>query len=632
MIRCLLGTLLLLLSPGVSASDRDTEKPPVWVYPEHREITAMAIQQLSPEYKSILENMWTQARKGYESRLSAFMVDPEYGSDAGTLDLASWPAIAGDHSCSPQQMMEIILSSDWILKVDQVAERLRNDLAEAERPDQIINAIRNSDIRLQRADLEYATRAGANNVHFLLARNSVDETAEAYFMRCLREGAPLNALGAYSFFHTQALEMVVQSKKPDLREEQRSSILRAALANETFALHFIEDVYAAGHVAGTWGSAAQRKGTHDHYNEAGLEIETWDDQSAVLTGDAYMRVEDADLAARAVQTSLEQFCSVMLQEMNSKVNSATDKEISPSTFDVCSNTDMPEAEFDLNLLHEVLKGTPKPGLKEGLGELERFRAELGPFIGVSSSLEGGSLNGGFGPDQNQTTFIGSIEANLIIGLGLDGVMNKAGDGLTFVQLGWRQDSPTTSQFTDPELNYQGSSVTSTIPGRSAFNFRMRMPFWLIPGDLILVAPILAWASPQTYQRMAVTAGNGGLIPWQSGISTPIGRFQFVLGREVGVSLYGRGRVRESLIVPVTSFTDPYLLAYRSTKWDFPFLEYQPTRIFSNTQSATLKFQFSFGVDVPSKVEVLSPEIAEEVVLENVWYMGLRMVFNWRRYL
>ena len=38
--------------------------------------------------------------------------------------------------------------------------------------------------------------------------------------------------------------------------------------------------------------------------------------------------------------------------------------------------------------------------------------------------------------------------------------------------------------------------------------------------------------------MAVTAGNGGLIPWQSGWATSIGRFQFVLGRELGITFYG----------------------------------------------------------------------------------------------
>jgi len=605
---------------------------PDWVYPEHREITVLAIQRLSPEHRRILEDIWAQARVGHEDRLSVPIIDPEHGLDPEVLDLASWPAIAGDHSCSPVQMMDIILVSDWILRVDHIATRLRDDLAKAKREDQTINAIRNSDMRLQRADLDYATRAGTNNVHFLLARTTTEGTAEDYFNESLREGAPLNALGAYAYYHTKAMERLAQAKTPNLTQEQLSAILLAALANEAFALHFIQDTYAAGHVAGTWGNAALRKGTHDHYNEAGLEVETWDDQRLVLTGDAYMRPTDALVVAKAVQTSLEQFCSAMGQGTSEDPIPPADPEILPDTFNVCSNNYMPKVEFNMDLLSEVLMSTPMPGLSEGLGQLSRFRTELGPFIGAASSLETNWLRGGFGPNQNERTLIGSIEANLIFGLGLDGVMNKAGDGLAFIQLGWRQDSPTTSQFTNPNSTFQASSVTSTIPGRSAYNIRVRMPFWLIPGDLILAAPILSWASPKTLQRMAVTAGNGGLIPWQSGVSTPIGRFQFVLGREVGVSFYGIRRIRESLVIPNSTFSETFLVGYRSTKWNFPFLEYQPTRTFSNTQSATLKVQFSFGVDVPSREQTLTPVTADEIVLKEIWYVGMRLVFHWRHYL
>ena len=80
------------------------------------------------------------------------------------------------------------------------------------------------------------------------------------------------------------------------------------LADEAFALHFIEDTYAAGHVAGTWGDVSQRKGTHDYYNENGLEVSTWEGgaKTVVLMGDAHMRPEDAQRAAESVRLSLEQ--------------------------------------------------------------------------------------------------------------------------------------------------------------------------------------------------------------------------------------------------------------------------------------------------------------------------------------
>ena len=46
-----------------------------WVYPEHRDIALLAIQKLSPEYRSILDKLWSQARVGYESRLTEAVID-----------------------------------------------------------------------------------------------------------------------------------------------------------------------------------------------------------------------------------------------------------------------------------------------------------------------------------------------------------------------------------------------------------------------------------------------------------------------------------------------------------------------------------------------------------------------------
>ncbi len=68
----------------------------------------------------------------------------------------------------------------------------------------------------------------------------------------------------------------------------------------------MQDVFASGHVAGTWGDASQRKGTHDYYNEMGLKTSTWEGENVVLTGDAWMRNEDAIRAAKVVSLSLEQ--------------------------------------------------------------------------------------------------------------------------------------------------------------------------------------------------------------------------------------------------------------------------------------------------------------------------------------
>jgi hypothetical protein len=104
-------------------------------------------------------------------------------------------------------------------------------------------------------------------------------------------------------------------------------------------------------------------------------------------------------------------------------------------------------------------------------------------------------------------------------------------------------------------------------------------------DLLVAGPILLLVSPSTLTAMAVTAGNGGLIPWQSGLATPVGRFQFILGREVGVGIFGYGRRTDRFVVPNDAGgPNPYtLIGLSSIQLDFPLLEYRPFRSFSLDQ-------------------------------------------------
>ncbi len=50
----------LLFFPGTSFA---------WIYPEHRDITALAVQKLDPERRAILDRLWAGARSGHEGRV-----------------------------------------------------------------------------------------------------------------------------------------------------------------------------------------------------------------------------------------------------------------------------------------------------------------------------------------------------------------------------------------------------------------------------------------------------------------------------------------------------------------------------------------------------------------------------------
>jgi hypothetical protein len=650
---------VLLTGLAVAASAQ------AWVYPEHREISLQAVHTLIPERSAAFERLWAEARTGHEARLCRQAAFEGQGAAPLCLDWAALVAIAGDHSCSSKEMLDTALNAPWILYVADVAAQLKLDLARipvvpppnlqlaalppetlgpdlrrrmqsAELRAERLDALRVSDVRLLRADPAYATRASANNAHFLLPRPLVNTDEAAYGKQSVAPGAEINAVGVYGSFHLSALQKATRVGRENLPPETRRALLLSALADEAFALHFLQDTHAAGHIAGTWGDASQRKGTHDYYNEHGLEISTWlrGGPSVVVMGDAHMRPEDAAMAAEAVRHSLAQVIDATQGRLpESLVPPAPSAPPEPDGFDVCRNSQLPQRPAGLQfsdasglLFTSVLQPTPVPALGAGLGAMPRFRAELGPFIGLAGSIDGRLANGGFVASQVERGRMSGLDVSLRLGLGLEGVVGESGDGLAFASVGLRADSASSNKFLPANQLTEGGGLLAAVPARTGPSLRLRAPFFLVPGDLLLLSPMYLLA-PDAYTAMAVTASNGGSMPWQRGWSTSLGRFQFVLGRELGITLYGRSTA-DQLFAPGDVVR---LVSFRSTQYDLPILEYRPYRSFSGNQSSTVLFQLFAGADVPSRYRVISPAGAPPVSLGTIWSLGLRMVFDWRYY-
>ena len=591
-----------------------------WVFPEHRDIAVLAVQRLDPGRQAQLQALWAQARSGRESRLCAQVADPAQAPAPACIDFAAWAAISGDHSCSAREMLDTSLNSPWVLGVARVAGRLKTQLAAARRLNQRSNAVRNSDLALERTDPEYATRASSNNAHFLLARPDVAMDAASYAHLALGPKADVNSLGTYVWYHLRALDRARSIARGAVPPAAHADAVRAALADEAFALHFLEDSFAAGHVAGNWGATAMRKGTHDYYNERGLALMTWNGDHFVGQGDAYMKPADADRVANAVRDSLAQLVDSFAGKLGlSDSNDANYAE--PESFNVCKETQFPTAAArrkDIALIVPIIRQTPVPGLGRGPGELPRFRTEMGPFIGISTGFRGGVPAHGFGSGESGASVTPGIELSARVGLGMDGVLDEASDGLIFLEGGVRDDSH--------------SSGAAAIPGRAAITARLRMPFWLIPGDIAVAAPVLAFTSPTRLQKMAVGAVNGGLIPWQAGIATRAGRLQMVLGREVGVSIFrGGGDHPFKLPSPGVSAANTPLVSLDSLQVEFPVFEYRLFRTFSVNQSSGLTLQPYVGFDTPTTVSVVSPANAPVPRARTVVTTGIRFTFDWRHY-
>jgi hypothetical protein len=587
-----------------------------WVYPEHRDMALLALEGLDPAQRALLEKLWAQARAGHEARLCAQMAYPAQARPT-CLDYAAWPAIAGDHSCSARDMVQIVLGSRWILRVARAGARLKERLAAATGRSQRTNALRDSGLTLVRADPDYFSRATGNNSDFLLARPSVTMDLPGYIQFASRPDAELNALAIYMWYHARALAEARSIASGRVPPEKNAQAALATLADEAFALHFLQDSFASGHFVGTWGSAAVRKGTHDYYNEHGLEGIGWDNRRFVALGDAHMQPGDAERASSADRESLAQLASALADKTGAAA--AADFQMpEPEGFDVCGDAHFPPGVSKSPEVREavpILTQTPVPGLGEGKGALPRFRSEIGPFIGLSTAVRGTVMGGGFGSTQDGVGTTGGLEGAVRVGLGLEGILNESSDGLVFVDLGYRRDS-----------NEEGGAE---IPGRSAFVVRWRMPFWLVPGDLIVAAPVLAFTSPRKLKKVVMQSANGGLIPWQSGIATPIGRFQFVLGREIGLSFYRR----QDVLIPTPGVAPDNQTVMRigSIGVDVPILEWRIFRTFSVNQSSALGLQFYAGFDTPTSSSVVAPVGAPKPSLHTIVTGGVRVVFDWRRY-
>jgi hypothetical protein len=607
-----------------------------WIYSEHRAITARGIDTLDAARRSSLDTLWELARDGDAGRLCGA---PEANDPKGRPDcigFSAWPSIAADHACSPDEML-VVLDSSWILNVADIAESTAEAVARARNESDRRNAQMNGDLRLERVDPDYSARARANSAHHVLPRSGNDPAQ--YLAETLRAGATPNVIGLYALFHAAALQRAARFPPEDAPASRRAEQARLILALESFALHFLEDAFAAGHLAGLGGPTAVLKGTHDYYNEHGIDTDTWEHEEVVLYGDGHIRTTDLERAGEVVSVSLGQVLEAL--DPGSSIRRAAaaltlPPGLSDGTFSVCRTSMMPgwtaPPEIDTDLLL-VLRSTPMPFRGPGYPSLPRFRAEVGPFVGIVGGVQGEGADGGFAANR-EGGLVGSMDVGLRLGVGLDALLGDSGDGLVFVQGGIVLQSRSsggcgTSCPSDPLL----SQFVPGLPARSALNFRLRVPFWLIPGDLLLAAPVLALTNPTLLEKMAIVAADGGLIPWQTKLSTPIGSLQFIAGREVGVDLFGYLGGKDGFLAetgaPGSAPTfEP--VAVRSLEWDFPILELRPLREYGTRYSFATYLQIGAGFDTPFDAVSLVPGQAVPA-LKTRYFGFVRIFFDGRRY-
>jgi hypothetical protein len=619
----------VLASAGLLAAPRASG----FVFSEHRSIAGAAIAGLDPERSVALAKRWALARESYELRLCAEPWTGEGGLERSCIDLATWSAVGGDHSCSPAELLAAVLDGPLLPKKCAIVDIEAKALAAATRDDQRRNASARAQIATQRIDPSYAKRAGANNAHFLLPRRGEVDLA-AYLDLALDRTSEPNSAATYAFFHGAAMALAARTD-PASAGREASERARLILALESFAEHFLEDMFAAGHVAGSWGEVAERKGTHDFYNRTGLEIRSWDGKERVIFGDAFLQPEGLERAAEAIRESLGQVLTAWTAGTEARaagLASSVPEEASSGRYDVCASRSAPDWDVPDALIpwfRSVTQRVPVPFRGAGPGSLPRVHAEIGPY---GALVAGGSLAGSGGSFDGLDTggqLIDSLALGLRFGLGLEQLLTDSGDGLMFLEGGVAMSS---REATDcPECAGGHDNIFPRIPARTGLSVRLRLPYYVVPGDLVLAAPFLLLLAPDKLPEMAAAAATGGLLPWQRKFHTPVGSFQLMLGREVGATFYGfTGGLDE--FVTLDPVNDELLIVgFRSVLVEVPILEYQAFRSYGSRQTLGLKFQFGAGFDKPVKAVAIDPAGAAVPSLQTRYFGYVRLVFEGRQY-
>ena len=158
-----------------------------------------------------------------------------------------------------------------------------------------------------------------------------------------------------------------------------------------------------------------------------------------------------------------------------------------------------------------------------------------------------------------------------------------------------------------------------------------MPFYLIPGDLLLLSPLYLFSPDDLHQhgghrqQRRPDSVAGGMGNAASGASSSCS------GANSGATFYGYGFENTTIVPSATPGGDPRVVDFKSIHFDLPILEYRPYRAFDTQQSSAVLIQLFAGADVPQSSKVTWPPGAPGVKLETIYSIGLRLIFDWRRY-
>jgi hypothetical protein len=272
-------SLLALVCSGAAAVTFTTTRPAhAWYFPEHAVIAHDGIMELPPELRAVLETAVARARAdglhlcaqvelpleevAQHQPLETRMIHSDRG--AGCVPYSVLPALAGDHSSSAAELRTVLTSAKGIEltsaaayewgRFQEALSRLPN--ASLERM-AFVHAL---DVEFYFIDPGYELRAQATQAHFADGGRPLAEVVQI-------AGATGNvdsSVGQFLAHHLRSLALAADGSATE------------AILEHAFAMHFLQDAFAAGHLVmtdETWKSGnARARRRHDFFNAKGLAV------------------------------------------------------------------------------------------------------------------------------------------------------------------------------------------------------------------------------------------------------------------------------------------------------------------------------------------------------------------------
>jgi hypothetical protein len=497
-----------------------------WLLHEHAATAGAALRSLNGADEQVLWEAWRAAARA-APRLCptpALAAERLYFTkgDSVCVGLPALTGLGADHSCDPEDLRQS-LGKQFVLHVLEEAEKTELLLRQAEGEARHIDVWHQHHLELQIVDPDYLGRAEVNGAHFQLPRR-IREDLPDYAARVTRDGAGSNAIALYVNYHSAALQLAHVAAAgctvggPFLTctaQAARDELFARAITAEAFALHFLQDAFSAGHVMSPNGTRAERMGTHDHYCKTGVAVRSWSGDEYVAHGDSFLDQEDTTSIAAALQRSLAELAQAFRTPVATLPIAARQQEELDACHQVSTLASVASAVTPSVLA--TLARTPMPVVDPP--GLPQFQQELGlfiaPLIGVAGRV---GINDKSWADAHRPPFLAF--GGVGVGATFEGITDSTTDGVIALGANFLLD---------------GRPPNSPTGVRLGGGFNAHLPYWIVPGDVILLAPVAAFSLNQ-YLYFLRRAAAGGFFGLQRKYSLPFDwKVQFVLGREAMVA-------------------------------------------------------------------------------------------------